>query len=218
MIGLSMCNTDPCVTVPGGRGAIIGTNPIAYAVPAGRQKSIILDIATSTVSASKVHAAKATNSTIPGTWLVDDEGMPTTDPNMFPDHGALAPMTAHKGFGIALLVEILSAAVTGAAMLNEVKSWVFSKEPADEGHAFIAIDVDSIIPLEQFKKRVDWLIDAIKGSPKAKGAKEIRIPGEKAWKMYELANAEGMCLPEGVVEHLLLLAEDCGLRFEDYLT
>jgi LDH2 family malate/lactate/ureidoglycolate dehydrogenase len=207
-----MCNVDPCMTVPGARGKILGTNPIAYAVPAGDEPPIFFDIATSTVAASKVFAARALGKDIPNTWLVDDEGVPTTDPSSYPEHGALLPMAGHKGYGLALLVEILTGALTGAAMLSGVKSWVVDlPDPTNEGHAFIAIEPNLIMPIQEFKDRIDWMIREIKASPKAKGSERIYLPGEMEWERRDKALREGMQLPEDVIASLAGLARDVGL-------
>jgi LDH2 family malate/lactate/ureidoglycolate dehydrogenase len=215
MIGLSMCNVDPGVTAPGARGSVLGTNPIAYAVPAGQEPPILLDIATSTVAASKVYVARALGTEIPDNWLVDDEGVPTTDPSHYPLQGALLPMAGHKGYGLALLVEILTSVLTGAGMLHQVKSWVLDlPDPTNEGHAFIAIDVGSIMPIQAFKERLDWVIREIKGAPKAKGSERIYLPGEMEWERRSRALTEGMYLPGDVIASLAGLAEDVGLEFK----
>jgi len=217
MIGLAMCNVDPCMTVPGGRGKIIGTNPIAFAVPAGQEKPVFLDIATSAVAASKIFAAKFLGQEIPDTWLVDDEGVPTTDPSIYPESGAQLPMAGHKGYGLALLVEVLSAVLTGAAMLREVKCWlVEGPEQVNQGHAFIAIDVGAIMPIQEFKERMDQVIRWIKESPKAKGSDRIYLPGEMEWERRERALKHGMVLPEDVIANLKGLAEDVGLDIRDF--
>jgi ureidoglycolate dehydrogenase (NAD+) len=213
MIGLSMCNVDPCMTVPGAKGKILGTNPIAYSIPAGKEKPIFLDIATSTVAASKVFAARALGKKIPDNWLVDDEGIPTTDPNHYPESGALLPMAGYKGYGLALLVEVLAGALTGAAMLHQVQSWVVDlPDPTNEGHAFVAIDVGLIMPIQEFKERIDWLIREIRGAPKAKGAERVYLPGEMEWERRDDALQRGMLLPEDVVASLTGLAEDVGME------
>ena len=92
MFGMSMCNVDPCMTVPGSKGKVLGTNPIAYAAPAGEEKPIYLDIATSAVAATKIFSAKALGKQIPDNWLVDEDGMPTSDPSQYPLKGAQLPM------------------------------------------------------------------------------------------------------------------------------
>ncbi len=84
MFGLSMCNVDPCMTVPGSKGKVLGTNPIAFAAPAGEEKPVYLDIATSAVAATKIHAAKALGKPIPDNWLVDEDGLPTSDLSQYP--------------------------------------------------------------------------------------------------------------------------------------
>ena len=86
-VRLSMCNVDPCMTVPGSKGKVLGTNPIAYAAPAGEEKPIYLDIATSAVAATKIFSAKALGKQIPDNWLVDEDGLPTTDPSQYPLKG-----------------------------------------------------------------------------------------------------------------------------------
>jgi LDH2 family malate/lactate/ureidoglycolate dehydrogenase len=212
MIGLSMTNTNPLVAVPGGKTAVLGTNPFSYAVPAGQEKPIFLDIATSVVAASKVITAKAVGKKIPDNWLVDGDGVPTTDPGNYPNVGALLPMAGHKGYGLSLMIEILSAVLTGADLMSDVKLWLEDHlGPLNQGHAFIAIDVGAIIPIDQFKARMDRLIREIRESPKAKGSVRIYLPGEMEWEKREQAMEKGMQLPEDAIDRLIGLAEDIGL-------
>jgi LDH2 family malate/lactate/ureidoglycolate dehydrogenase len=215
MIGLSMTNADPVMTAPGAKGRIIGTNPIAYAVPAGTGRPIFLDIAMSTVAATKVLAAKDSGKKIPDTWLVDNEGLPTTDPSIFPAMGAVLPMSGHKGYGLALFVEVLTAVLTGAGMTQQVPSWRGDVPgPTNCGHAFIAINVGAIMPIQDFKARMDRMIREIKASPKVKGTERIYLPGEMEWERRDEALEKGMQLPEHVVASLMGLAEDMGLEKE----
>jgi ureidoglycolate dehydrogenase (NAD+) len=212
MFGLSMCNVDPCMTVPGAKGKILGTNPIAFAAPAGEEKPVYLDIATSAVAATKIFAAKALGRQIPDNWLVDENGMPTTDPSQYPQKGAQLPMASHKGYGLAVMVEILTAVLTGSAMLSGVKSWVQdSPEPTDQGHAFIAIDIAQMMPLDEFKGRMDIMIREIKAAPLARCAERIYLPGEIELEKQEIAVVEGIVLPPDVVASLRGLAEDVGV-------
>jgi ureidoglycolate dehydrogenase (NAD+) len=209
MFGLSMCNVDPCMTVPGSKGKVLGTNPIAFAAPAGEAKPVYLDIATSAVAATKIFSAKALGKSIPDTWLVDEDGTPTTDPSQYPLKGAQLPMAGHKGYGLAVMVEILTAVLTGAAMLSGVSSWVLdSPNPTNEGHAFIAIDVGQMMPLGEFKGRMDGMIREIKAAPLAKGAERIYLPGEIELEKRDVALVEGIALPPDVVASLRGLAED----------
>lgn len=219
MIGIAVCNDRPTVTVPGARGAVLGSNPFAFAVPAGSEKPILLDMATSTVAGGKVFAAAARGEKIPEHWLVDASGLPTNDPKLFPDSATLTPMAGHKGYGLALLIETLSGVLTGAAIAQHILSWSFDDASLVTGHgaAFIAVDVNSIMPIEQFKQRVDQTIREIREAPKAKGVDRIFLPGEMEWERREKALVEGIDLPEDVAAKLRLLAEELGVG-ADYLS
>lgn len=212
MFGMSMCNVDPCMTVPGSKGKVLGTNPIAYAAPAGEEKHIYLDIATSAVAATKIFSAKALGKSIPDNWLVDEDGQPTTDPSQYPLKGAQLPMAGHKGYGMAVMVEILTAVLTGSAVMSEVSSWVLdTPDPTNEGHAFIAIDIGQIMPLPEFKGRMDGMIREIKAAPLAKGADRIYLPGEIELERQDAALVEGIMLPPDIVASLRGLADDMDL-------
>ena len=217
MIGVSMCNVDPCMSVPGSRGKVLGTNPIAYAAPAGDEPPVSLDIATSAVAVTKIFAAKALGQSIPDGWLVDDDGRPTTDPSEYPEKGAALPMAGHKGYGLAVLVEVLAGVLTGASIMSQIKSWVAdTPEPTDGGYAFIAIDVGAMMPVSEFKGRMDGMIREIKSAPKAQGADRIWLPGEMEWERRGKALVEGIPLPAEVVLSLRELAEDSGLDPERF--
>ncbi len=210
MIGMAMTNTDPWMTVPGGKGPIMGTNPIAYAIPAGAERPVFLDIATSSVAVTKILAAKAVGKKLPDKWLVDEHGVPTDDPSRYPEHGALLPMAGYKGYGLAVLVETLTAILTGAAFLSGVKCWLFDiPDRADQGHAFVAINVGAMMGLDTFKTRMDAMIREIKNAPKTEGGR-IYLPGEMEWERQEKAIREGLRLPDYVLVNLIGLAQDTG--------
>jgi LDH2 family malate/lactate/ureidoglycolate dehydrogenase len=215
MIGLAMANDTPTMTVPGGRGLIIGNNPFACAVPTGEAHPILLDIAMSVVAGGKVLAAAALEQKVPDTWLANAEGLPTTDPTLFPHSGALQPMAGHKGYGLALLIETLSAILTGAAITRQVLSWSFA-DPSlatNHGAAFVAIDIGAMMPIDTFRQRVTQTIQEIRQAPKARGAERIYIPGEREWESRQKALVEGILLPEDVGASLQALARDSGLAF-----
>ena len=96
LIGIAMANDIPSVAAPGSRGAVTGSNPLAYAVPAGKRRPMLLDISTATVAGGKVYAAKARGEPIPNNWIIDGDGRPTSDPSGFPQVGALLPMAGHN--------------------------------------------------------------------------------------------------------------------------
>jgi ureidoglycolate dehydrogenase (NAD+) len=209
MMGIAMSNVDANMTAPGARGGVIGNNPLAYAVPAGKEHPVLLDMALSTVAAGKIFAAKDRGERIPDTWIVDEDGLPTTDTAEYPRVGTLLPMAGHKGYGLAVMVEVLASVLTGAAMTNGVKSWVLDLDQCtDEGHAFIALDIGAMMPPEAFRTRMDAMIRGIKDSPKARGSERIYLPGEMEWEKREDALRNGINLPQDVIANLVKMGEE----------
>ncbi len=181
MIGLAMSNGDPVMTVPGGSGTVIGNNPFSFAAPVG-DKSVFLDIALSAVAALKVVMAKEKGIEVPKEWLVDENGEPTSDPTGFPGKSVLQPMAAHKGYGFAVMVEILASVMTGAGLLSQITSWNLNLPAANNvGHAFIAIDVSKMMPKEVFDARMTEMVNELHSAKLAKGASQIFLPGEMEW-------------------------------------
>jgi LDH2 family malate/lactate/ureidoglycolate dehydrogenase len=208
LLGLSMSNVDVCMTVPFARSSVLGTNPISYAIPVSDGDPVFLDIATSVVAISKVLAAKAAGTAIPDNWLVDDKGKPTTDTGIYPGRGSILPMTAHKGYGIAFLIEVLSGVLSGASFLSGIGRWIDPEpKPADQGHAFFALDVSAIMEEKQFADRMKQAIDEIHNAPKAEGCDRIYLPGEQEWERRAEAREAGLLLPDYVIMNLFALAE-----------
>lgn len=216
LIGVSMANDIPSVAAPGSRGAITGSNPLSYAVPAGRHPPVLLDMSTATVAGGKVYAARTRGEAIPNTWLIDANGKPTTDPSGYPDVGALQPAAGHKGYGIALLIEMLSGILSGASVTWQVGSWMWDDgtQPTHHGAAFLAIDVNAIMPAAEFAQRMEALVDEIHAAPRADGVERLFVPGEMEWERHARAMREGIALPEDVVINLRKAAEMTGLDFD----
>lgn len=215
MIGLAVSNADPVIAIPNGRKKAIGSNPFSFAAPLGDGKSVFLDIALSNVAALKVIMAQEKGQKIPDTWLVDEEGVPTTDAGKFPKEASLQPMAAHKGYGFAVLVEILAAVMTGAGILSEVASWNLDLASVNNvGHAFIAIDVSKMMPYDTFTKRMAQLSDELKNAPKAKNAEKIYIPGEMEWDKRSAALASGEIeVTDAMLASYKKLEEITGVKF-----
>lgn len=213
LFGIAMANDTPSVAAPGSRVAVTGTNPLAYAIPAGDGDPIVLDIAMSTVAGGKVYAAWQLGKPIPSDWLVDREGRPTDDASLYPSNAALAPMTGHKGYGLALMIEALSALTTGAAMTAQVASWMVGDPavPTNHGAAFLAVDVAAMAGADAFASRVKALADEIHATPTADGVDRLLLPGEREWANRRRALTEGIVLPADVIEKLAPLAGEIGL-------
>lgn len=191
MMGLSMSNGDPVMSIPNASGVVIGNNPFSFAVPLSGGKSVFLDVALSNVAALKVVMAKEKGISVPSDWLVDEEGRPTTDPSGFPGHASLQPMAAHKGYGFAIMVETLASVLTGAGMLSEVVSWnLRMNDKNNVGHAFLAIDVKKMMAPSLFEARMDSFVAQLHAAPKAAGKERIFVPGEMEWEKREKALKE----------------------------
>ena len=218
MIGLAMTNADPVMAGVGSRGRIIGNNPLAFAAPVGDGHPVLLDIAMSEVSGGKVLAALAEERMIPDHWLLDTDGQPTTDPSWFGREGPLQPVGAHKGYGLAVMVEVLVAVLTGSGMTDQILPWSRRPESStNTGHAFVVIDINSIMPLEQFFDRITHLCGKLRNAEVVDGARQIQMPGQMEWERYDQAMAEGMDLPRRTVESLEGLADDVGMDFATYV-
>ena len=209
MIGLSMSNADPNMAIPNSANVAIGNNPFSFAAPLKNGKSAFLDIALSSVAALKIVMAKEKGEKVPSQWLIDQDGRPTGDPSGFPQTAHLQPMAAHKGYGMAMMVEIMASVITGAGMLSQVQSWNLNLQSKNNvGHAFIAIDISQMRDMEVFYERMDQMIAELKNSPKAKGAEQIFIPGEMEWSRREKALESGrIALTDAMVDNMNKLSE-----------
>lgn len=214
LIGISMANDIPSVAATGSRKSVTGSNPIAYAVPNGKRDPLLLDMAISTVAGGKVYAAYQRGEPIPGNWLIDAEGHPTTDSSLYPMTGSLLPMGDYKGYGIALLIETLSGLLTGASITWQVGSWSWgdASQPTDHGAAFLAIDIATMMAPDQFESRIAHLVDEIHHAPTADGVDRILLPGEREFNHRRKALAEGIELPSDVVGKLVSLAGELNLH------
>ena len=213
MVGQAMANDTASVTAPGSRGPVMGSNPFAFAAPAGDEPPILLDVSTAAVAGGKVRIAATFGQEIPATWLVDHDGVPTLDPNLYPHSASLTPMAGHKGYGLALMIEVLSGLLSGARLTQAIGSWIDSDPalPTDHGHAFMALDVGAMFPLERYRQRMDEMIRQIRSAPRAKGHERIWLPGEKEWEARSRARQQGIDLPADVRESLGGLVADLDL-------
>jgi LDH2 family malate/lactate/ureidoglycolate dehydrogenase len=217
-IGLAMANDHPSMAVPGAKGRVIGNNPFAFAAPCGDQV-MMLDIALSTVAGGKLMAAQTLGQRIPADWSIDRDGRPTTDPADFLAGGALTPAGGHKGYGFALLVETLSAVVTGAETLSRVAAWMVHDQTRPTGHgaAFIAIDIAAIAGRAAFDQRMAAVAADIRSAPLAPGAERVWLPGEMEWERRQRALREGIVLPPDVVVAMRGLGESLRLDLDRIL-
>ena len=212
MIGICMSNVDPNMTIPGAKEKIIGNNPISYAVPSRDNPSIFLDIALSSVASLKVIQAKKDGNKIPNTWIVDKDGRPTDNPDNYPKEGAMLPMAGHKGYGLALMVDLLTGVLAngGSSLTGEIDSWLFNmKKPNNVSQTFVVIDISKFISVEDYKERTKQIGDIIHGTAKVSGVERLYLPGEMEWDKFSNNTLE---LPEDVVDSLTELSKESGIN------
>lgn len=211
-ITLTATNVGKTMTVPGGRGRIIGNAPFSYAVPAGKKHPIVfLDVATSNAAGMKVNRARVAGQKVPEGWIVDENGLPTTDPNT---NWALYPLGGHKGYGIAFFIEVLSS-IIGNGNILDTPMW--DKDPATVcpySHCFFFIDTKAIMDLDLFSDRMDRAVEEIANSPKAAGCDHIYMPGEMEWDRYKKAEEDGLELPDDIERNARELAAWLDLDLE----
>lgn len=211
MISAVCTNTSPLMAPFGGKEAFLGTNPIAIAVPAGKQYPMVLDMATSLVPRGKIEIAARRGEKIPIDWAIDAEGRPTQDPAEALE-GTLLPMGGPKGYGLALVVDILAGVLTEAAFGSNIGSLFGDMEkPQNVGHFMLAIDPSGFRSLAGLKDAMDSLIVCIKNSAPAEGFKGILLPGEIEYLKTEERLRRGFNLNPVVANNLLRLAKEMNI-------
>jgi LDH2 family malate/lactate/ureidoglycolate dehydrogenase len=211
MIGIVGSNSPPTMAAWGGFKSTIGNNPLAVAIPTGKGFPLVLDMAMSVASGGKVRLAAVKKEKIPLDWVLDANGRPTDRPEDFFPHGTLLPL-GHKGFGLAVIIEVLSGVLTGAGILSQMGQWLTDTSiPIDTGHFFIALNIKTFCSLETFTKRVNHMIDELKRSPRMEGCTEILMPGEMESRMLERNKREGVTVSPEVLKNLNDFASRIGL-------
>jgi LDH2 family malate/lactate/ureidoglycolate dehydrogenase len=216
MITFAMSNAPSTMAPWGGIKPYIGTNPYAFGIPAGKHDPIILDMATSVVARGKIITAAKEGKSIPEGWAIDANGVPTTDAQAALD-GSVLPFGGPKGYALSLMIDIMSGVLTGAGFGPHINN-IYGDYDKNQnvGHFFQLIDPTRFMPVENFKDRVDQMIDEIKSSPKAAGVNEIFLPGEIELGIEKKRFAEGITLSDEVYEDIKQVGVECGINIEDY--
>lgn len=209
-IGFMATNASPAMPPWGGRAKSVGTNPWSWAAPAGKHPPMVLDIANTAVARGKIHLARQRGESIPEGWALDEQGLPTTDPEAALA-GVTLPMAGHKGYGIALMMDVLSGVLSGSAFGSAVAGPFQNERPGRVGHFVLALNIDAFMPLGKFEQRQSEIIEALKRSPLADGFVEILYPGEREAKLEAKAATEGIALPIETVKALERLCDDFGI-------
>jgi LDH2 family malate/lactate/ureidoglycolate dehydrogenase len=229
LVGLSVTNAHPSTAPTFGVKPMLGTNPIAVAAPTDEPFPYMFDAATSIVPRGKIEVAARAGKPIPEGWVINQEGISATDSSamieemnegkvaLLPVGGLGELMGGHKGYGLATMVEIFSAAFQDGTYL-----WGLTDTDADGkpqflriGHFFLAIDIEHFIPLEVFKKITGNMMRELRESTKAPGQSKIYTAGEKEYYSTRRIQSEGVEIPPGVQKALQALGKELGISSSD---
>jgi len=218
-IGFSMTNASPLVSVAGGKERLLGTNPIAIAVPAGKCQPFVLDMATSAAANGKLQIASRKEESIPSGWATDREGLDSTDANVLKQQGNLLPLGSnkqnglHKGYGLASWVDIFSGVLSGANFGPWVPPFVSFLQPLANlpgkglGHFVGAWAVDGFMDLDEFKERMDLWINRFKESDPLDSNAPVLVAGEPEMLKYNQRIKNGIPLNNKVLKEIQEIGE-----------
>jgi L-2-hydroxycarboxylate dehydrogenase (NAD+) len=214
MIGLYMAVGSANHLPPwGGIDMLLSTNPLAVSLPAGEGKApIVLDMATTVAAYGKVKTKAQRGEMMPEGWMIDREGNPLTDPKRA-NEGFLLPIGGYKGYGLALIIGLLCGTLNGAAMGKDVIDFnADDTSVTNTGHSIVAINIESFMPLVEFRKQVDVLVADLRASKRMPGVERIRMPGEGSFNALKSNTKSGVAMPPSLMQALDKLAAELGIQ------
>jgi LDH2 family malate/lactate/ureidoglycolate dehydrogenase len=216
MIGFAFTNASAQIAPTGGAEKILANNPWSIAVPAGKRFPVVLDMANSVVARGKIRQAAKEERPIPLEWAVDKNGRPTTDPKAALE-GFLLPVGGYKGYGITLMVDLLTGVLANSCYGPKVQGLDVVEAIGGVGHTFMAINVAAFDDVGEFKERMDAYIDMVKNSKKATGVAEIYLPGELEFRKEQERRLTGIPIHPNIIQDLRKIAAENGvaLRLDD---
>ena len=213
LVLLAMTNCEPAMSPEGGYEAFFGTNPIAVSFPTGKGFSVKIDLATSIIARGNIIAAQKKGEPIPLGWALDSNGDATTDAEKAL-LGTVLTMAGHKGYALALMVELFSGVLSGSAIGSDVGSMYKNLDrKQDVGHFFCLFDIEAFMDLPQFIERIDETIDRIKAGKKRPGVEEILIPGERSSRIARLNKSRGIAIAEPTLAELQHCCRELNVPF-----
>ncbi|MDB5616797.1 Ldh family oxidoreductase [Tardiphaga sp.] len=199
----------------GGLDMLLSTNPVAAAVPAGKERAIVLDMATTVAAYGKVKTKALRGETMPEGWMIDRNGQPLTDPKRA-DEGMLLPLggmeAGYKGYGLALIIGLLAGTLGGAAMGRDVIDFNRDDDSVtNTGQAIAVINVAAFGDVDVFKSSVDRLIGDLRNSSRMPGVDRIYVPGERSHETRERRRRDGIPIAPALMRGLDKLAAELGI-------
>lgn len=207
VICLVCCNTYLSMAPYGGADRLLGTNPIVVGVPTNSEFPIVMDISTSGVAFGKIQAYKREGKELPAGWANDFNGRPTTDPA---EAYTVLPIAAHKGYGLAVMVDVVSSVLSGASFGTGIGA-PEKLEPENTGFCMIMIDPAKFMPIDEFKARADEYVRVMKNSRPAEGVSEIFLSGEIEFKKFRANKENGLEVSSALAAELCELAGTLGV-------
>jgi LDH2 family malate/lactate/ureidoglycolate dehydrogenase len=219
MIGVATTNSGPFMSPTGGAKRMLGNNPLCVAIPAGRFDPIVLDMATGAVALGTILSAMMDQRRIPLTWGVDAQGRQTDDPKAVVEGGSILPLGGHKGYGLSLIIDVLTGLLTGGEFLTSVRGLYRSPQNSQGvSHLFLALRIESFMPLTEFKQRMDEMISALRECPRAPNVERIYVPGEIEQDTARVRLEKGIPLGSALVDELKSLAHELEVEIPASLT
>jgi LDH2 family malate/lactate/ureidoglycolate dehydrogenase len=204
MIGVAMSNSTPRIAPLGGSLPVFGTNPIAFGIPRRDGHHVLVDMASSRMSGAEIMRVAEAGGELPEGIAIERSGEALTDPSRIGE-GALLPFGAAKGYGLVLVIEVLSSVLTGSGLSTEVTSMFDDlTSVGNNGHFFLSIDVAKFVEPDRFLDRMEHLVQLVLAS-RADGT-DVRLPGEVRWQKLEEARMLGIPLDEPCREVIKRLA------------
>jgi LDH2 family malate/lactate/ureidoglycolate dehydrogenase len=212
MIGFCTTNVFPLMAPSGGKDKVVGNNPFAISVPRAQDEPITFDVATSTVSYGKVLTFLKRGEKLPLGWILDGQGRDTDNPEeLISRRGSMTPFADYKGYGLAFVLEILSAILTGASFGRGLHSLYDADHPAGLGQFLVGLNISFFMDPKVFFKRLEDWVAEVKGSGLAAGSEEIFIPGEIEQKSKAENSRAGLLYEDFLLDEINLLAHKYGL-------
>ena len=213
MIGVAITNGPPLMPPPGGTTRVVGNQGFAIGAPAGRHRPLLFDSALSLISTGEIHTAHERGEPLAPGLMLDAQGRPTIDPETALA-GLYVPIGGHRGFGLALMWEVLTGALSGGSRFGADVGFPDVYDRAQGvSHFFLAIDPGASMPFDDFTARVDALIDQVHASPTAADIARIYVPGERGYQTSERREREGIPITPKRLDTLKKLADEVGVRW-----